>query len=68
MKTAANPTKLWKSATSWGRSVTAIRWATTAPIVPPTAMVAPIWVSTSTDGEITPIVAAIPLPIPMIPE
>ena len=68
VNTAASPTKLWNRATSCGKSVTAIRFATRAPMVPPTAMVAPICVRTSVEGAMTPTVAATPLLIPMMPK
>ena len=67
VSTAARPTKLWKAATSWGRSLTAMRLEMMAPIVPPTPIMAAICVRTSWDGASAPIVAVMPVPMPMIP-
>lgn len=59
---------LWNPATSWGRSVICIRFATIEPIAPPRPVHNIIWVKTSVDGAIYPSVEAIPPLTPICKE
>mmetsp|Transcript_64102 Transcript_64102/g.187566 ORF Transcript_64102/g.187566 Transcript_64102/m.187566 type:complete len:299 (-) Transcript_64102:408-1304(-) len=64
---AAKPTRLWKAATSWGRSVTSTRFAMPTPTLPPRNIVPSICASTGPVGAMETTVPQSPPATPMRP-